>query len=280
MSEEIVKQQQPMSLNIFQQDTFNTMIRVADTFSTSLIVPSIYRKVPNDEKASKQATANCFIALQMACELGINPMTTMQNLYIVNGKPAWSSTFIISCFNTCGRFTPLMYLDNFDKEKDRTKWWCMATAKDKQGNVYKGTKITWTMAEAEGWTKKPGSKWVTMPEQMFKYRAAAFFIRAVAPEILMGFRPIDEVEDIEAAEQQGKQAAIVDATYTVENAVPDYDVPDDKKKFGELVDKGMFAEAKEMLDKLKANNAGYSFVKFDAYLSAKQVDAKQATAAK
>lgn len=204
---------------IYNAETFATMQRVAMTFANSAIVPKRYQ-VTGNAAEDKKAVANCFIALQMSETLGMPPMTTMQNLYIVNGQPAWSSTFIISCFNTCGRFTPIQYLDNFEQEPDQTKWWCMATAKDRDGNIYKGTKITWEMAEKEGWTKKAGSKWLTMPQQMFKYRAAAFFIRAIAPEIMVGLRPVDEVEDIQNSER------IVDAVYTVESPKPQTENPD------------------------------------------------------
>jgi hypothetical protein len=51
------------------------------------------------------------------------------------------------------------------------------------------------MANKEGWTKKSGSKWLTMPDQMLIYRAAAFWQRAYAPEISMGFLTKEEIED-------------------------------------------------------------------------------------
>ena len=51
------------------------------------------------------------------------------------------------------------------------------------------------MAEKEGWTKKAGSKWLTMPDQMLIYRSAAFWSRAYAPEISMGFLTKEEAED-------------------------------------------------------------------------------------
>ena len=53
------------------------------------------------------------------------------------------------------------------------------------------------MAKDEGWSTKNGSKWKTMPEQMLRYRSASFFGRIYAPEILMGFKTTDEVEDMQ-----------------------------------------------------------------------------------
>jgi hypothetical protein len=70
---------------------------------------------------------------------------------------------------------------------------------DKQsGAILEGPTVTMEMAKAEGWLDKPGSKWKTMPELMLKYRAAAFFGRLYAPEIMMGLYSADEVVDIAA----------------------------------------------------------------------------------
>ena len=57
------------------------------------------------------------------------------------------------------------------------------------------------MADAEGWTKKNGSKWKTMPELMLSYRAATFFGRMYCPDLLMGMQTADEVEDIQASKE-------------------------------------------------------------------------------
>ena len=40
--------------------------------------------------------ANCVIALNMANRMNADPLMVMQNLYIVHGKPSWSSQFLIS----------------------------------------------------------------------------------------------------------------------------------------------------------------------------------------
>lgn len=52
------------------------------------------------------------------------------------------------------------------------------------------------MINAEGWASKNGSKWKTMPDQMFIYRAAAFWQRAYAPELGMGLITTEELGDV------------------------------------------------------------------------------------
>ena len=53
------------------------------------------------------------------------------------------------------------------------------------------------MAKKEGWFDKSGSKWKTMPNQMLRYRAAAFWQRVYCPEISMGLMTAEEAEDID-----------------------------------------------------------------------------------
>lgn len=175
------------------QKTFEMQQRMAQMYVQSTIVPQAYRG----------NIGNCVIAIDMAQRMHANPLMVMQNLYIVYGSPAWSSKFLISCINMSGRFTPLRY--QFKGDKGTPEYGCRAFAYEKNDREHKeplrSVWITMEMANREGWTKKDGSKWLTMPDQMLIYRAAAFWSRAYAPEISMGFLTKEEVEDIAGEEQ-------------------------------------------------------------------------------
>jgi hypothetical protein len=166
---------------------FELAQREAKMYSVSTIVPKEYQG----------NTANCMIACEIAHRIGASPSMVMQNLYIVHGKPSWSSSFLIACCNQCGRFSPM----DFEFSGQGDEYGCEAVATVLEtGKVLRGTKITWKMVKAEGWDSKAGSKWKTMPEQMFRYRAATFFVRTHAPEISLGFPTKDEQYDIVDAE--------------------------------------------------------------------------------
>jgi hypothetical protein len=51
------------------------------------------------------------------------------------------------------------------------------------------------MAEKEGWSKKNGSKWLTIPQVMLRYRAASFFARMNCPELSIGLYSKEELDD-------------------------------------------------------------------------------------
>lgn len=210
---------------------FETLQRMGQMYAQSTIVPDTYnatgifnnllekeRKIPGNQpdipalqkQAQGIALANCAIALDMATRMKANPVMVMQNLYIVHGNPSWSSKFLIATINTCGRFLPLMYECNNEKG-DKYGWRCYTYASDdkERKNRLDGTWITWAMVKSEGWDTKKGSKWGTMPEQMFKYRAAAFWQRMYAPEISMGFNTVEEQQEIQDVDYEDLSHTIV-----------------------------------------------------------------------
>ena len=165
---------------------FNLLQRMATMFSSSTLVPTQFQ--------GKQNFSNCVIALNMAQRLGADPLMVMQNLYVVHGTPSWSSKFMIAMFNQCGRYESIHYEETGEKGTDTQG--VIAWAKEKStGEILKGPEVTIKIAKEEGWYAKNGSKWKTMPDQMLRYRAAAWFIRTTAPELSMGLQTVDEVTD-------------------------------------------------------------------------------------
>lgn len=169
-----------------KESAFALAQRKAKAFASSSLVPTQYRdNVPN-----------VLIAMEIAQRIGANELMVMQSLYIVQGKPSWSSQFLIATVNASGRFTPLRFeVKGEDPAKDDYRVRAYATDKE-SGERCEGPWITWAMVKAEGWFNKNGSKWKTMPELMFIYRAAGFWTRIYCPEISMGILTREEVEDV------------------------------------------------------------------------------------
>lgn len=164
---------------------FELAQRAAKLLSQSSLVPKEYQN----------NLPNCVIALNMAARMNADPLMVMQNLYIVNGRPGWSSQFLISTFNTSSRFTALRYKWTGTPHTD--SWGCIAWAIEKEtGEKLEGAEVTIGLAKKEGWYNKNGSKWQTMPQQMLMYRAASWFIRAYAPELAMGMHTAEELQDV------------------------------------------------------------------------------------
>lgn len=209
---QLVKADTQRGVDFFNSDSLALAQRSCKMLSSSELVPNMYQSA---KVGDAKATANCMIALDMASRTGANPLMIMQNLYVVQGHPSFSSAFLVGTINTCGRYQTIKYKTGIIDGGVRAKsgqiipnlpnYYCYAytwekdqqflSEKDKEEQKLQSTTITMQMAVDEGWYDKPGSKWKTMPSQMLKYRAAAFWCRAFAPELSMGMHTTEEVRD-------------------------------------------------------------------------------------
>lgn len=172
-----------------QLKVFEMQQRMAKALSASDLVPQQY----------KNNVANCYIALDMAQRMNANPLMVMQNLAVIHGNPSFSAKFIIACIAASGKYQPLEY--DFCGEPGADSYGCRAIVYLKSDTQREhplvGEWVTIALAKAEGWYGKAGSKWKTMPGQMLRYRAAAWWQRAYDPALSMGFLTTDEVREIE-----------------------------------------------------------------------------------
>ena len=167
--------------------------------SQSKLVPDTYQRQPQ----------NCLIALDLSNRSGMSPLTVMQNLYVVKGKPAWAGQFAIALVNGSRRFAkPLKPI--FFGDENTPSWGCYMETYDWEGNKVVGAKITMQMAKDEGWIDKGGSKWKTMPEQMLMYRAGAFFARVHCPDVLYGVQMVEEVKDVDGYDSDEKPKVTIE----------------------------------------------------------------------
>ena len=172
------------SLGIFgTSDNFIMAMQMAKALSESTIVPQTYQKNPS----------NCLIAIEQAQRMNISPLMVMQNLYPIQGKPSWSSKFLIASINASRKFDMELQYDE-TKDKDGKPYSCVAWTM-KNGRRIEGMEVNMQMAKDEGWLGKNGSKWKTMPQLMLRYRAASFFSSLNCPELTMGIYTKEEIED-------------------------------------------------------------------------------------
>ncbi|AOI57407.1 hypothetical protein WI26_07210 [Burkholderia diffusa] len=211
--------------------SFELMQRAANLLASSTLVPAAYRKViektnrygeVTESRENPNALANAVVALNMAQRMGADPLMVMQNLYIVEGRPSWSSQWIIAAVNGCGRFSPLRFdirrlgrktvpyvtFEWSGPTGNRTRTEkrqdveiedieCIAWALERGTDTrLESPPVSIELAVKEGWYTKNGSKWQTMPEVMLRYRSASFFGKLYAPELLMGLTTVEEAADI------------------------------------------------------------------------------------
>lgn len=182
----LITKQAQVSMFLNEQ-RFEFAQRIGKMLSASTMIPEHFRN----------NLGNCMIALNLSERLGIDVFGLMQTSYVVHGRPGFEAKLLIAVFNSRTKlfFPPLRWemKGDFPKGQDAA---CRAFAVDKETRepLY-GEWIDWEMVRGEGWLDKAGSKWKTIPGQMFRYRAASFFINVYEPGLKMGIQTVDELEE-------------------------------------------------------------------------------------
>lgn len=182
----------------FNVTLFEHAQRVALMLSKSTMVPEQFHNI-----------GNVMIALNYSERLGIDPFMLMQGMYVVHGRPGIEGKILIAMINRSGLFDgPIEW--EFTGQKGADDWACTAYATHSKTGRKLEMRIDWKTVKAEGWTGKTGSKWQTMPEQMFRYRTASWFANTFCPEVKLGLQTVEELQDVAAVEMNRQD----DGTYT------------------------------------------------------------------
>jgi len=138
--------------------------------------------VPKDFKNNP---ANCFIAIQWGKDLGLAPLQAVQNIAVINGRPAlWGDALpaLVKASKQC-EYISLTCENN------------IATCKVKRVGEPEHTVIfSKAMAEKAGLWNKQGP-WSQYPERMLQNRARAFALRDTFPDVLKGLYTVEELDD-------------------------------------------------------------------------------------
>lgn len=173
----------PLGL-LMDMQRFDHLQRVGKMLALSPLFPQHLRGGSLD-----QGIANGVLVLNMAHRLREDPLTVAQNIYFVGGRPGWNTTYMIAKANQHGVFKDVIDWDVKGKADTLS-----VTAFAVLSGTGKRVQVTLDMetAKKEGWTKN--TKYNSIPEQMLRYRTAAFLIRLYCPEVMIGVPAAIEIE--------------------------------------------------------------------------------------
>lgn len=181
-------------------------VRDAETVERSIVAPIVFSTMPvtvqeaiklsemiaSSDLAPKQFkgnAGNCYIAIQMGAEVGISPMQSIQNICVINGRPA--------IYGDMGKALLLsrgcrIQERDIKQIRETGEAVCEITRPDGKTKAVR----TFSMADAEtaNLTKKEGP-WKTDPYRMLAWRAFWFCARDIAADYLKGLRGAEEVRD-------------------------------------------------------------------------------------
>ena len=160
--------------------------------------------VPKDYAGKPDAIV---IAVMLGAELGLAPMQVLQNIAVVNGRPAiWGDAMPALC-RASGKARSIREWS--EGEGDDLTFWCEAICKD-DPNPIVGKFSVADAKKASLWKETPRTKkrgregdyevdsgpWYSYPRRMLQMRARGFALRDAFPDVLRGLISAEEAADI------------------------------------------------------------------------------------
>lgn len=163
-------------------------LRMAEIMSRASIVPKDYQGNPG----------NILVAIQWGAEIGLPPLQAMQNLAVINGRPALWGDAVIALVRGSGLLETI--------HEDIAADVATCTVKRK-GEPPASRSFSVEDAKRAGLYGKQGP-WQQYPKRMLQMRARAWALRDVFPDVLRGVHVAEEAQDLPAERAMG-QAEII-----------------------------------------------------------------------
>lgn len=147
-------------------DAMNAAMQLAKGLAASELVPALYR---GNE-------GNTAVAILYGAELGLNPIQSVQQIFVVHGTPSiYARTAVALVKRATG--IPVQTVESTDER-------VTVTATDpKTGQTETST---WDIARAEKAKYTGNQKYTTDPQAMLYAKAAMEVCRKIAPDVLLG----------------------------------------------------------------------------------------------
>jgi hypothetical protein len=162
---------------------FDEAWRLADILADSELVPKDFRGKPG----------NCLVAIQWGAEVGLGALQSVQNIAVINGRPAmWGDALI-----ALARASPLC--EFIIETDDGTTASCRVK---RRGEPEQVRTFSVDDAKGAGLHGKQGP-WQQYPKRMRQMRARAFALRDVFPDVLKGIPMAEETMDTPTERHMG-----------------------------------------------------------------------------
>jgi hypothetical protein len=171
------KQLPPTEVFSLKPRTFDEAFRFANLIAESSLIPKEFQKQP----------ANVLVAVQLGMELGISPMQALQNMYVVNGRPAIFGDLLPAIVIGSG------LLEEFTEEGDAKEARCTVKRK---GLAPITRSFSWEQAMRAELPKR-NPTYNSYPARMLQMRARAYAFRDMFPDVLKGVAIKEDIEDAE-----------------------------------------------------------------------------------
>lgn len=180
---EILPPQRPAAADALGQlmahaEAMGAAKQLADALCASDLVPAVYKGKPGNGAA----------AILYGAELGLNPIQSLQQIFVVHGSPAIYARTAVALVMRQG--ITVQTISSTDES---------VTVRATRGNVVEES--TWDIKRASTAGYTGNAKYKTDPQAMLFAKAAMEVCRKVAPDVLLGIPYAREELEIESRDQ-------------------------------------------------------------------------------
>lgn len=209
MTQELVtKTKDELVINKQQDDSFLSpgrfehYFRMARMICQSALVPKSYQGKPED----------VLVAMEMGRSLNLSPLSAVQNIAVINGKPTLYGDGVLAVCSGHPEFEDISE-QQIIKNNQLAGYKCSVKRKGRTEVVK-----TFTIEDAKmaGLWDKSGP-WKQYPERMLQMRARGFALRDSFADALGGVRFAEEVQDYEVKDVTPKKSVKQDLKSLIDN---------------------------------------------------------------
>jgi hypothetical protein len=180
-----------------QLNTLEDMYRFAQYIVASGMAPR------GMEKAEAVVTA-----IQLGDELGLKgPMTSVQNIAVINGRPSlWGDAMLGLC-KASGVFDPAAFVETWEGVPYEDNYTATCTVGRRGEEPITRSFSVADAKRATLWANPKKTPWINHPKRMLQMRARSWALRDAFPDILKGLQTPDEVDAVLSQLDLGEQPA-------------------------------------------------------------------------
>lgn len=161
-------------------------LQMAEMLSKSQMVPRCYQGKPQDT----------LVAMMMGSELGLNPIQALQNIAVINGKPAIYGDALLALVQNHPAFGG--HEESFDSKSMTATCTVWRRGESKQHTQ----SFSQEDAQKAGLWGKAGP-WTQYPKRMLMWRARGYALRDKFADALGGLITVEEAQDIPPERDMG-----------------------------------------------------------------------------
>lgn len=169
-----------------QARTMAAAHKLGSALAKTAMVPEIYQQFPVGKKENETAADNATAAILYGAELGFSAVQSLQNIFIVRGKPAIYSRAMVAQVIAAGH-----QVWELEATPESVTW------KGRRRDTGAEFTSTWTIDRAKKAGFLSNKLYESIPTEMLRAKCQAEVTRTMAPDVLLGMA--HSVEDLQLA---------------------------------------------------------------------------------